>query len=300
MEIKQFDNSLLTEVTELLKTSMPLDVINESLMQEKIIEDPDYNNCLTLNAYEADQLTGFIMGVIRKRPDENIGYVKLFAVHPGHRRKGIGMALYNQVETEMRASGIKKIRLFESWTNYYMPGIDPFYTEAVCFFERNKFKKVGDTSNLVAELKGKDFSTNVEEKKLKDEGIEIRRAEESDFDEMMKWIDQNFAAWRGEVTNTFKNKPISLHIALTNNEIIAFSAHEANNLGLGWFGPMGTTEAARGKGVGGILLKRCIADMQKMGYKKAIIPWVGPIPFYMHYIGSKVGRIFWRYEKVLG
>ena len=80
--------------------------------------------------------------------------------------------------------------------------------------------------------------------------------------------------------------------------MIAFSAYETNNKGTGWFGPMGTTEKARGKGVGGILLKRCINDLKKSGFEKAIIPWVGPIPFYMHYINSPVKRIFWRYEKI--
>ncbi len=84
-----------------------------------------------------------------------------------------------------------------------------------------------------------------------------------------------------------------------NGEIIAFSEFETNNKGTGWFGPMSTSVNARGKGVGGVLLKRCMNEMKKMGFKTSIIPWVGPISFYMHYINSPVDRVFWRYEKKL-
>jgi hypothetical protein len=116
---------------------------------------------------------------------------------------------------------------------------------------------------------------------------------------MIKWTEKNFKGWISEVSNSFANDPVSLHIALIEEEIIAFSAYESNNRGTGWFGPMGTSEAARGKGVGGILLLRCMKDLKNLGFEKSIIPWVGPIPFYMHYVNSKVKRVFWRYEKLL-
>ena len=180
-----------------------------------------------------------------------------------------------------------------------MPGLDPFYTEAVCFFERKEYKKFNDTSNLEADLEKQNFDTSDDESELRAAGIEIIRAEKKDFDEILKWTKNNFEAWISEVKTSFNNNPISLHIAKVENEVIAFSAYETNNFGMGWFGPMGTTEKARGKGVGGILLKRCLSDMKQCGYKKAVIPWVGPIPFYMHYANSKVKRIFWRYEKIM-
>jgi len=299
MIIKQFEENNLDDLLDLLKISMPLDKFTKGLLVENVIEDMSKNPELCLAAYKGEKLVGFGLGVIRRREDEEMGYIKFLAVHPDYRRKGIAKEIYTQIEKGIAQENISKIRLVESWPNYYMPGIDPFYTEAVAFFERFGYVKVGDAANLICNLESQNFDTKDEEEKANTKNIEIKRAEKSDTDALMKWTIQNFKAWRFEIGNALKNEPISVHIAKLDNEIIAFSAHEGNNPGLGWFGPVGTTEAARGKGVGGILLKRCLQDMKDAGYKEAIIPWVAHIPFYMHYINSKVNRVFWRYEKIL-
>jgi GNAT superfamily N-acetyltransferase len=188
----------------------------------------------------------------------------------------------------MKQQGVKQIRVYESFPNYLMPGIDPFYSEAICFFERLGYKKIGDTSNLVADLSLQDYNTDADEKLLLKEKIIIRRAEEKDRAKLFNWLLKNFAAWSGEVISAFQNNPITLFIAEQDGNLLAFSANEGNNKGTGWFGPMGTDPALRGKGVGGILLKKCLKDMKEMGFVKATVPWVGPIPFYMHYADAKV------------
>lgn len=299
MIIKKFDENSLDALLEFLKVSMPRDKFTKELLIENVIEDMVENPELCLAAYDNQDLVGFGLGVIRSREDEDMAYIKFLAVHPDHKRKGIAKNIYSQIEQGIIEKGVKKIRLVESWPNYYMPGIDPFYTEAVAFFERFGYIKVGDAANLICDLESQNFDTTDDEEKAKTIGVEIRRSEQTDTDTFMKWTAKNFKEWRFEISNALKNDPISVHLAILNNEIIAFSAYEGNNRGLGWFGPVGTTEAARGKGVGGILLKRCLQDMKDAGHKEAIIPWVAHIPFYMHYINSKVNRIFWRYEKIL-
>ena len=299
MTIKKLDKNRIDALLDLLKISMPLDKFTKELLEENVIKDMNENPELSLAAYEDEKLVGFGMGVIRKRKDEAMGYIKFLAVHPNYRRKGIAKQMYQQIEKGIIQESINKIRLVESWPNYYMPGIDPFYTEAVAFFERLGYVKVGDAANLICDLESQNFNTSDEEKIARTKNIEIKRAEKSDTEALMKWTAENFKEWRFEISNALNNDPVSVHLAKLDNEIIAFSAFEGNNRGLGWFGPVGTTEAARGKGVGGILLKRCLRDMKEAGHKEAIIPWVANIPFYMHYISSKVNRIFWRYEKTI-
>lgn len=299
MIIKKFEENNLDALLNLFNISMFRDKFTKELLVENVLEDMSENPELCLIAYEDNKMVGFAMGVIRHRDEGDMGYIKFICTHPDHQRKGIAKALYSIIEDGIRQNGVKKIRLIESWPNYYMAGIDPFYTEAVAFFERLGYIKDGDAANLICDLESQNFNTSDEEEKVKANGIEIKRAEKSDFNKIIDWAENNFKAWKFEIINTYNNEPISLHIAKLDNEIIGFSAHESNNRGLGWFGPVGTSEAARGKKVGGILLKRCLQDMKDAGYKEAIIPWVAHISFYMHYINSKVNRVFWRYEKLL-
>jgi len=271
------------------------------LLQEKTIDDPEYDPELTLVGLTKDNELpiAFIQGIVRNRADGKAGYIKLLCVDSNERRKGYARELYENVEHKIGRKGVKSIRVFESHPNYFMPGIDPLYTEAICFFERLGYKKIGDTSNLAADLSLQNFDTGIEETKLASEGILFRRATMGDQKQIFDWLQIKFPAWIGEVSETFKNKPITLFLCELDRKLMAFSAHEGNNKGTGWFGPMGTDTVLRGKGIGGILFKKCLKDMKEIGFVKAIIPWVGPISFYMHYANSKVERVFWRYEKII-
>ena len=153
MEIKIFRESELKAAAKLCRQNMDLDVMPDFLFREKVLTEADYNPKLTLLAYD-DKNTepvGFIQGVIKDRGQGKIGYVKLLCVDSNYRRQGIATNLYKHVEEIFKNNGIKTIRVYETYPNYFMPGVDPFYTEAVCFFERNGFKKFGDTSNLNAD-----------------------------------------------------------------------------------------------------------------------------------------------------
>jgi ribosomal protein S18 acetylase RimI-like enzyme len=297
MEIRKFNNSEIKKLLELCKIALDRDNFTEALIIDNVINDMG-NPEMCLVALENSQLVGFGMGVIRKRENETMGYIKLICVHPNYRRKGIAQKLYDEIESKMRENQIKIMRLIESWANYYMPGIDPFYTEAIAFFERNGYNKIGDASNLLCDL-SQNLDTTAEEEKANRLGVVIKRATANDNTRLMDWAEVNFKGWQEEMNRALNNNPISLHYAESNGEIIAFAAYETNNPGMGWFGPVGTSEAARGKGVGGILLKKCLQDLKNASYTEAIIPWVAHIPFYMHYINSKVNRVFWRYEKIL-
>jgi GNAT superfamily N-acetyltransferase len=301
MIIKNFSEEYIKSIAKLCRQNMDRDIMPDFLLREKTIGDGDYDPELTLVGFhnEIETPIAFIQAVVRKRDGGRFGYIKLLCVDSNERRKGYARKIYEVVEQKMIQQGVRWIRIYESYPNYFMPGVDPFYTEAVCFFERMGYKKIGDTSNLVADLTLQNFETESEEKKLSAEGIIFRRAEIVDKEKIINWLGNKFPAWIGEVTEAFKNKPITLFICEHDENLTAFSVHEVNNKGTGWFGPMGTATELRGKGIGSILLHKCLRDLKEMGFVKAIIPWVGPIPFYMHYANSKVERVFWRYEKIL-
>ncbi len=297
--IRTFSESDIPAMLSLSNKNMEFDQLNEVLLREKILEDPAYDPNLVF-VYEKDrQMIGYIVGVTREIRGEKIGYVKLMVVAKPYRRQGYGSELYQALEKKLKKAGMQKVRVYDVPFNYFMPGIDPRYTPALSFFETMGFKRFADTSNLIVDLQGQSFDTREEEKKLLGEGIEIRRANYEDREALLEFLHENFDLWRYEVLNAYNSIPIAIHIAIHQGKIKAFSAHNGNNFGTGWFGPMGTHPDLRGKGIGSILLKRCLQDMKDWGLEKSIIPWVGPIRFYSYYVNAVVERVFWRYEKAL-
>ncbi len=230
--------------------------------------------------------------------EPGLGWIKLFTIEAG-RYLEVGKTLLDPLEQGLRARGAKAVQIFDSAPNYLMPGIDPRYTEMLVFFERQGYSRYDDTSNMDAPLKGVNFDTSDRESKLREQGIEIRRATPEDQDKVRTFVHEKFIQWVPEVDATFENRPASLHIDLVDDRVVAFSAYDANNRGTGWFGPMGTDPSLRGKGVGAVLYLRCLRDLQSQGHEKAIIPWVGPIAFYFRTSRAVVSRVFWQYRKDL-
>ena len=301
MKIRFLEDSDFEQVLKLCNNNMEFDSLSEELLNEKIYGDPAYEKELNLTAWEQDELVGFLSGAIREIEGKKTGYVKLMVVRRQFRRKGIGRKLYKKLEGIYRERGISRVSIYDVPYNYFMPGIDPRYTPALAFFETMGFHRFSDTSNLVVDLVWQDFDTEKEESLLAGKGIEISRAEHGDRDEVLNFINASFSNtnWSYEVKKTFDASPISLHIARYRGEVKAFAAYDCNNIGTGWFGPMGTHPDLRGKGTGSILLKRCMQDIKNQGLTKSIIPWVGPIRFYSYYVNAVVERVFWQYEKVL-
>ncbi len=297
MEILNFLDSDFDEVFVLLSENFKYDSLSENLLREKIYDDPRFDRQLTLISRNDKELSGFMYALT----EGDKGYIKLMAVEKKYRRKGIAKRLFSEIERIMIHRGIKTIRFYSVPGNYFMPGIDPRYTPAVCFAESMGFERLQhlDTSNMVVSLKSQNFNTKQIEALWKKKGVDFKRADYDDYSRIINFMQKHFPSWTAEVKNTFNSLPISIHLALKSNEIIAFSAHNANNFGTGWFGPMGTIERYRGQGIGAVLLKRCLQDIKEWELERAVIPWVRPIRFYSREVNAVIERVFWQFEKKL-
>jgi len=299
MNLRPLQESDLEAALALWNRSAQFDQMTPELLDEKISEDPDYDPAMVLLAEQERRPVGLIMGVRRQPLKEGLGFIKLLAVDPSVRRRGVGKAMLHAIEQNLRAAGVQTIRVFDSNPNYLVPGIDPRYTETLAFFERQGYERFGDTANMEVDLTARSFETKTEEERLRAAGFEIRRALMADWDDVMALLARHWPAWIPEVERALSNYPISLHLALHEKKVAAFSAHDGNNQNTGWFGPMGTDPAYRGRNLGGVLLLRCLADIKAQGHRRAIIPWVGPYAFYLHYANAHITRVFWRYRKKL-
>lgn len=285
------------QILRLLQENMIYDTWDENLLREKLYMDPEWKPDHCFVAEDAGKITGFLQGVLRTVNQEDIAYIKLFAVDHLYRRKGWGNLLLQSFEGIIQKMGIRKLRVFDVPLNYHMPGVDPRYTPAVCFLEKNGFVKTGEAINMEVDLVAGSWDVTGKIDLLKKEGIAISRIHPQQWNELMVLISDEWKLWAYELEMAFKMDPPAIFVAEHEGRIKAFSAYDGNNQGTGWFGPMGTHPDLRGKGVGSMLLYLCLEDMKSQGYSKSTIPWVGPVAFYSHYAGAIISRVFWRYEK---
>ena len=268
---------------------------DKSVIHEKVFADPGVLPEMRLVATIDSRLVGFCVGALRN--DTPRGHIKLLAVDPAVRRQGIGSALLSAVEQALAAPTIGAIRIDEAAPNYLTPGLDERNQEALAFFGAHGYDVIGEAQNMSVDLTGRDFSTDAEEESLGERKITIRRASSEDRSAVDRLLDAHWPAWKGEIERAFRNDPISLHVALREGHVIGFSAYDANNVGTGWFGPMGTDPTATGQGIGRALLRRCLADLQSQSRQRATIPWVGPVEFYERHCGAVTSERFLRLEK---
>jgi predicted N-acetyltransferase YhbS len=298
MKLEQLTKHDVGAVSDFCNRNIMYDKFTPALIEEKSFCDPDFDPALSfVTKDEKGNIIGFLLGIMRVWKQEPIGWIKLMAVEETRRRKQVGSEMLTALEANLKSLGATKLKVMDCPLNYYMPGVDPRYTEMVVFCLRRGFNRVSENINMDCDLVAGDFDTAELEKDRSKDGFEIKRAEPADKEVTLRFVNCQFAGWENEIANTFKNNPISLHIAKKENEVVAFSAYDGNNLGLGWFGPMGTNPNLRGKKIGEILLKRCLADQKKQGYKISIIPWAGPISFYLNTVNAKIGRVFWTFQK---
>ncbi len=110
-------------------------------------------------------------------------------------------------------------------------------------------------------------------------GIDVRRALPPEKHAVTTWMRETFGLhWASECDVAFAHRPVGCHVALREGEVLGAACWDAT--ARGFFGPIGTIESERGKGIGAALLLDCLHAMAAHGYGYAIIGGVGPVAFY--------------------
>ncbi len=296
---KDFSEGYLSAILQLCNNNMQWDTLTETLLREKILDDPDYDPQLTLTLWEDNRLIAFLLGVLRAFETERTGYIKCFVVDAVLHRQGIGKQLFQEANRRFITRKATRIRIGEAPVNYLQPGVDTRYSQATSFLEAMGFQPFGRTRMMQSDLTVQEFSTAFEEKRLLQENIEITRAGYEDMQDVFEFVDSHFPRWHTQVTLTYNSLPVSLHLARQQGTIIGFAAHNTNNFGNGWFGPVVVLPKLQKKGIGKTLLKRCLQDMKEWGLEQALIPWAEPQLFFERTVNAHVVRHFIRFEKEL-
>jgi GNAT superfamily N-acetyltransferase len=191
-------------------------------------------------------------------------YLRLLAVDRAHRRRGIGSALLRDADASVIAA---------EPGNYFTPGVVESDSGTVAFLSRHGYRESGRVWNLAAEC-----------------GSELPQSGSGGKPphSMLEMIEREFgAAWRFEAARGY-----AIYL-----EGIGFASYEANNRGLGTFGPTGVIHSMRGRGYGPPLVHGALAALRALGYQEAIIPWTEATAYYARVCGAKPAHRFLRFVK---
>ena len=276
--------------------SAPLDPVPRSVLVETLWGPPAGT---VLAAEVGGETVGLGVGV--RWPVEGAvrGSVRALVVAPERRRAGVGTALMDALEADLRQRGASVVRLVEAAPTYLTPGVDVRNEGSLAFAATRGYRDLGEAVNLGVDLGADDWRTEADDARLAAEAVEVRRAAEADRPTLAALLRAHWPAWQAEADAALALGPPALHLALRDGDVLGFAAHSANNAALGWFGPMGTAPEARGLGIGAVLLRRCLADLRDAGFARATIGWAAALPFYERTAGATVERRFRRFEKPL-
>jgi mycothiol synthase len=187
-------------------------------------------------------------------------WLRVLAVDREYRRQGIGTALLEDAKAQVIGA---------EPGNYFTPGVLESQTG---FFLKRGYREKARTWNLIAD-------TVAGPPKAK-------RAE--DRERVLDFIEREFGRiWRFEAA-----KAETIFIEEHEGDIAGFAAHDANNRGLGFFGPTGVKGELRGRGIGCRLLLASLADLRRLGHQTAVIPWTDALAFYAKCCGAKPANQF--------
>lgn len=250
-------------------------------------------------------------------------WIKLLAVHPEARRRGIGSALLEaarrHLDREAEAAGTPrpKLRIGDHSGNYLSPGVDVREEAGQAFLRSRGFVEVARNMNLRAPLLGNpclsDERTAQLERRVDQAGYAVRRATAADVPSLLELASRSFSpVWAHEVSRAlgpelggapaahtpelFEGASVHLAVQKSSGNVVGFAAHDGNNRGLGWFGPTGVLLEHRGHGAGELMLLACLRDVLDRP-DGGVIAWVGPVEYYARACGARPDRHFVVYEE---
>jgi mycothiol synthase len=255
--------------------------------------------CISLLAVRGWVTVGSCIGSVATHSDGTAeGFIDLLVVDRAQQRQGIGRQLADVMERRLAARGCERIYLAGHGPYYAWPEVDIHYTAAVCFAEDLGYRRQGCEVNMDVDLRHADLDAAVAQDAIRYAGIDIRRASPADDGPLQESLGSTWQeSWITEIVAALRSSQAGLYLAVQDGRYIGFCAYGLNREHE--VGPVGTSPDRRRLGIGGVLLKRCLADQRDRGVTVAELVWAGPLSYFSRTLNATVGRAFWQYEKNL-
>jgi GNAT superfamily N-acetyltransferase len=293
--------------------------LSESILAERVFGPPDASPetsfCMTDGIGAITALLLIVPPVPRRDPGaEPLGGIRWLSVHPAHRGRDVGRFLLNFACDRLQGLGAAAVDFLTTPPFYIRPGVDIRQTDVIAWLLHQGFHHERSLFNMTVDLKT--FEPPSEEAILSPDnaGYLIRRATPDDRIPFAQYCLHHWTVnWGMEAAQGLDHDPPSLFLAVRrlsrrtapsggngagSEEIVGFAAYETSQL-LGSFGPAGVSPEHRGHGLGKKLLWATLADMKELGRPLSEIGWVGPVDFYYHAAGARLGPTFWQMRRRL-
>jgi mycothiol synthase len=271
----------------LWNATLTQDRINESVFRTKVLLDPNFTPAGLLLAESDGELRGFVLSLTRQAPlflqglEPETAWITAFGVHPDFRRQGIGQQLLDAALIRLTRLGRKRVLISPYTPNYFIPGVDiAAYADAVAFLQANGWAITSQPISMRTDVTSFQIPLGIlelEAKHAREDQIVVRPVQSTDLPELMPFIVQHFGwDWyrfaQEYLLELFGagSDEICFLVATWGDHIIGYCQQRRER-----FGPFGVAEQVRNKGIGRLLLFRCLDAMRIKGFHCAWFLWTG-------------------------
>lgn len=274
MQIRPYNGSDEQALLNLWQMAMPYDRISARQFRTQVLLDPNFQRSKLLVATTNEKIVGFVLCLTRQVPlylhgmDPEHAWITAFGVHPDYRRQGIGTALFTTLLELLRSEERVIVEIAPYVPNYFIPGIDvDAYPETIQFLEdRLEFRTLYHAISMGADLTNFQIPDDVHAlmaTRERNDGLSIGVVTSADIPELMPFIIEHFGwDWYRHVQSYLlayfggSSQQMCVLVARLNGEVVGFCQQREER-----FGPFGVRPDCRGKGIGKLLLFKCLERM---------------------------------------
>jgi predicted N-acetyltransferase YhbS len=225
-------------------------------------------------------------GVVATVECDDGAHIRLLAVDPSARRRGLGHTLLQAAEDWAVSAGHRSLATGADPPYFLWPGVPSREIPLICLLERRHYSRVDTNLNMEVDLLA-----------IPDDPRGHSAAGLEDAAELDEWMKDNWPNWRLEVLRALHKG--NLVITREDGEtgtVAAFCAFEVNRRGL--LGPVAVRPELMGQGRGKGVLLGALHELRRRGAMRVAVVWVGPIAPYAA-VGGSVSDVYFVYRKQL-
>lgn len=280
VSIHPFQPEDLDGVVALLNREMTADPTTSENFQRRVLLDLNFDPQGAPVARDGDKVVGFMCGMVRKylmedqKPDTDRGFITLLAVDKDYQRRGVGTKLWEHVKDYFKSKGAKVALAATFAPNYFVPGVDQAaYATAVEFLKKQGFQTAITVISMESHLTDLVTPDWIKEKevKLNSEGVTFETFRPERTLPLLDHLRECFPGdWQRYLRESMVRKTMGhfergeIYVAMHNGKCLGFCQHENER-----FGPFGVDDKERGRGIGAVLLLKCLHGMKAKGIHTA-------------------------------